>query len=99
MIERDLRMYKYPLFAVGGAVFDDTVRVNMPPSTGIQFVGMQNGVVMLWGLVDANAPLIERVFHIAGTGHVLPRDPCYLGSVFDRQFVWHIFETFRGAKA
>lgn len=93
----DLRMYKYPLFDVNGTVFDDTVTLKLPPSTGIQHVGMQNGVVTLWCLVDAEARSIERRFHIAGTGHVLPKAPCYLGTVFDRVFVWHIFELFEGS--
>ena len=91
----ELRMYKYPLFPVEvEPVFDDTKTVEMPPSTGIQHIGMQDGWVVLWALVDRDAAPVRRTFHIAGTGHVLPRNPCYLGTTFERRFVWHIFETF-----
>jgi hypothetical protein len=92
----DLRMLKYPLFDMGLAAFDDTVSVAAYPSSGVNFIGMQDGIVTLWSLVDAEAKSkIERRFHIAGTGHPLPAGPqLYLGTVFERRFVWHIFELF-----
>lgn len=93
-MRRELRMFKYPLFDTQQAAFTDTVEFRMPPSLGVQHVGMQNGVVTLWCLADVNAQRVTRHFHLAGTGQITPPEPCYLGTVFDRQFVWHVFELF-----
>jgi hypothetical protein len=92
----NLRMLKYPLFDTQHPVFSDSVTVPMRRSLGLQHVAMQNGVVTLWCAVDEDSSPASRTFHIAGTGHVLPQDPSYLGTVFDRQFVWHIFELLGG---
>lgn len=88
----DMRMLKFPLFDTNQAVFDDAVDISMPPSTGLSFVGMQRGVVTLWVLVDVETMPIQRRFFIAGTGHALPDFKGYLGTVFERVFVWHVFE-------
>jgi hypothetical protein len=95
--ERDLRMFKYPLFdlrKMGG----DFVTVRMPEPLGVQHVGLQGGTIMLWSLVDTGAAPKDRCFHIIGTGALLSTArsiwmPFYLGTVFDQQFVWHIFEV------
>jgi hypothetical protein len=95
----DRRMFKYPLFRVQQPVFDDRITILAPPSLGIEHIGMQNGVVTMWTLVECDAREIERTFVIAGTGHSLEPVGNYLGTVFDRQFVWHIFEVFKGSWA
>lgn len=100
-MKRELRMFKYPLFDTQQAAFTDTIELRAPRSLGIQHVAMQDGVVTLWALVDVDSPRTTRRFHLAGTGHVIPSgkeaspEPYYLGTVFDRQFVWHIFELFQ----
>lgn len=95
-MKRDLRMFKYPLFDMQHAVLDDIIEISMPltfrrPGSGT-YIGMQDGVVTLWTLIDVNGAREKRRFYIAGTGQALPPESCYLGTVFDRQFVWHIFE-------
>ena len=58
--------------------------------------------ICAWAIVDTEAELEERKFRIVGTGHPLPdycvkyagignEDYDYFDSVFDRDFVWHIF--------
>jgi len=60
--------------------------------------------ICVWALVDTTVELVEWTFRTAGTGHPLPDNVGVLGidvfnedsytyfdSVFDRDFVWHIF--------
>jgi hypothetical protein len=92
----DRRMLKYQLFRVLEPVFDDRIKILAPPSLGIERVEMQHGIVTLWSLVDTHSAPVERIFLIAGTGHFLEPVGNYLGVVFERSFVWHIFEIFSG---
>jgi len=90
----DRRMFKYPLFDVSQAAFDEITEVMAPPSLGINHIAMQNSVVTLWSLVDIESKPIKRRFRIVGTGHEMEPIGNYLGSVQERVFVWHIFEIF-----
>jgi hypothetical protein len=90
----DVRMLKYPLFDTQQAAFDDTVKVSMQyPCGGPMYVAMQNGVVTLWAMSDAEFDPYELTFFIVGTGHLLDGEASYCGTAFDRQFVWHIFQA------
>lgn len=58
------------------------------------YVGMQNGVLCLWGMVDLKEDEIELPVCVIGTGHPMPvglRNKDYVGSVIDGSFVWHVF--------
>ena len=56
-------------------------------------VAIQHGVICLWVEVDTEKPPREYVFHIRGTGHQVPEDVDYLGSVLTEEgaYVWHVF--------
>lgn len=80
-------IWKFPL------ELTDVNRVTMPAQSHILHVGMQGETLCLWALVAPEASKVTRVIAIRGTGH-----PCniehtrHVGSVFDRQFVWHVFD-------
>lgn len=86
-------IWKFPL------PVDDSVDVMMPAGARVLHLELQDGPMCLWALVDTEAPIVARTFHVIGTGnpaeHVteLP----YIGSVqqpFVREvvFVWHVFD-------
>jgi len=88
-------IYKYEIPLAGEAV------VLMPKDAQWLKFAMQDGKLCVWALVDTENEMTEYYFKIFGTGHELPID-CdyawteegdfdYCGTVFDRQFVWHIF--------
>ena len=62
-------------------------------------VGMQDGALHLWALVDPYRPVTRRTFRIAGTGHPVRATDPYIGTVHDRVFVWHVFEALEPANA
>lgn len=74
--------------------------LQLPVGTKIIAAGVQDGRLMLWGLVsmpDDQYPEYElRCFDIVGTGTSL--EPIagvvrtHIATVFDGPFVWHIFE-------
>jgi hypothetical protein len=83
-----MKIYKYPL-----TLADEQI-VELPLASRILSVGMQDGGIFVWALVDEAARATVSVrFWIRGTGH--PADSLsfatFLGTVFDRQFVWHVF--------
>lgn len=81
------RVYKYEFF-----VADDVV-IEMPKGAIIIATGSQkSGYVCLWAIVCPDAPLEMRFFHVVGTGHPIPKGTKYVGTVFDENFVWHVFE-------
>lgn len=78
-------IWKYPLLPGRTTVW------NMPIGARTLFFAMQNGLPTLWALVD---PLAERhscAVYVIGTGHPVPDETRYVGSVLDGEFVWHCF--------
>lgn len=85
-----LTVFKYALHV------DDTVDVPMPAGAKVLSVQAQNQVPCVWALVDTDARMTKRRFHIRGTGH-----PCE-GIVFcpfvgtfqlgGGVFVGHVFD-------
>lgn len=69
----------------------------MPEGAEILTIGEQGGGLHLWARVNTEAPLEERRFWVAGTGHSVPGDPeiPYLGTAFfaGGALVWHVFEV------
>jgi hypothetical protein len=85
------RIYKYPLEVT------DRQEVHLPEGAMILHVGVQNGVVCLWALVDPDAWNEHRTFWIVGTGNPMP--PTFgeigwihHGTVQQGLFVWHVWE-------
>lgn len=55
-------------------------------------VGEQNGRVALWMEVDTDAPIVERVAYIVGTGNPMPKDEMtYVGTSVGERYVWHVY--------
>lgn len=71
--------------------------VSMPKGARVLSVGVQRGDVQVWALVDPEAPMEDRRFKVAGTGHYLVggvENMRFIGTVHmaSGQLVWHIFE-------
>jgi hypothetical protein len=81
-------VWKFPL-----SLAVDEISLLMPQGSRPLAFDMQGDEPMLWALVDTDAPVEPRTFHITGTGHRLPeKDLLYIGTCFEKPFVWHLFE-------
>ena len=83
------RIYKYPLETC------DQQDIVMPFGAQIISVAVQENVVTAWALVDPypKHPTGTRRIYMHGTGHAVPIDNVpFLGTVFQRPFVWHLFD-------
>ena len=98
-----MRIYKYPLAItdVRDGVFTGTIQ--MPLNANIIKVGMQGTVITLWAMFEDvawdSSPTEPRSFLAVGTGRDFYDGEAnngkgleYLDSVFDRDYVWHVFE-------
>lgn len=87
------KVFKYPL---AQAPLGQRIEVSMPFNAEILHVGMQDKVVTLWAMVDPQERCGTRYFSIFGTGQEIQSYTetkyTHLGTVFDREYVWHIFE-------
>jgi len=77
-----ITIYKYPIG-----------KVSMPKGAKVLTVDVKVGEFYLWAEVDTDAPLEEREFHVYGTGYPLPDNRCYIATVFENVFVWHVYEV------
>lgn len=76
---------------------NDLVReLMMPWPSKIVHVGVQPNVadyVMIWAEVERAAASSQlRRFIVRGTGHYIPPDAEWRGTVQDPPFVWHLYE-------
>lgn len=82
-------VYKYPLlFPING--------IAMPVGAELLKVDMQHGELMLWALVDPDAPKETRIVGVAGTGHPIEQPIVrHINTFFmhDGDFVFHAFEV------
>lgn len=67
-------------------------QLETPKHSQFKHAGLQNDVIFMWFEVDTDQPVEARTFHIVGTGHVVPQDAVYVGTVQQPPFVWHIYE-------
>ncbi len=71
--------------------------IELPIDSQVLKVGMQNGIIQMWVLVDPNQKQTSyRNFEMIGTGHAFEFDyltHTYIDSVFDGPFIWHIWEA------
>lgn len=51
--------------------------------------------ILIWAVVDTNAPLEVRRLEIRGTGHPLGEVGDFIATVQDPPYVWHVFEAAR----
>lgn len=75
-------VYKYPM----GITL-------IPKGAIIRKAGIQNGEIFLWAEVDTDAPKVHRHIYAFGTGHLIPENACFIDTVFDGAFVWHVYEV------
>lgn len=78
-------IYKYE--AYGGA------RVDLPAGAQILTLGVQDGWVYVWALIDTEAPTRPVRFTRVGTGWEMHPDPgTYVGTYHEAGgLVWHVF--------
>jgi len=71
-----------------------SMEIPMPVGAEICAFQYQHGVPCVWAIVDPDVMKEVRRFRIFGTGHELPGPDkcCYVGTVQDGSFVWHLFE-------
>lgn len=81
-------VWKYPL-----AFSDKAITHSIPHNEVIVHVAMQDDVPTIWAIVDPGEEREQRTFIVTGTGHLVPDDASYIGTVMERFFVWHIWET------
>ncbi len=71
--------------------------VSLPIDSQVLKVGIQNGIMQMWVLVDPNQKQTSyRNFEIIDTGHNFEFDyltHTYIDSLFDGPFVWHVWEV------
>lgn len=84
----DERIWKFPLARPG-----DFAVLEVPEHGACVHVGPDpDGRNSLWMRVFPNAPLVQRVFMVVGTGHPFSPSAVSLGSFIDGRFVWHVLE-------
>ena len=67
--------------------------VPMPKGAKPLCVGVQETGPMLWAEVDTEAPFVDRLIEIIGTGRPMyDTDREYVGTVHADPFVWHVYD-------
>ena len=65
---------------------------NIPEGGIIRHIGKHHTDISMWVEVTTPAPEERRTFTLFGTGHEIPEEWGYIGTVFDGPFVWHVHE-------
>lgn len=65
----------------------------MPKNARILKVAMHSDFICFWSLFERFTEETEvRYFYVIGTNQIIPEGASYLDTVFDGDYVWHIFE-------
>ena len=80
-------IWKYPLSWLGWGEF----KIMMPKGAKLLTVMAQDGVPMLWALVDVHESHVPRSISIVGTGHIFVAG-IHVASLQSGQFVWHLLD-------
>lgn len=56
-------------------------------------LAVQNDELHMWTVGPQDGPSEPRTFEVYGTGHDVPGDRAYVGTVQSPPFVWHVFEV------
>lgn len=69
-------------------------RIDIPFDAKIALVGLDpaTGGVAIWVQLEKTAEKETRRFRVYGTGQDIEPDDRHVGSVIDRDFVWHVYE-------
>lgn len=82
------KIYKYEI------PIEDAPSVPMPIGAQVLSVAASGGdSLLLWALVDTEAPVEDRHLAICGTGHPVREVGAFIATVQDSPFVWHVFEA------
>ena len=80
-------IWKYHIDIIGGEQ-----ELQIPAGSTPLIVGMQDDVLYIWVETFPNIPKTTYLFEVVGTGHDhSPYLGHYLGSVFQRVFVRHVY--------
>ena len=83
-------IWKFPV------VMTDAFILPMPSGAEILCVQSQHERGWIWAIVDPDAPLIDRVFRLVGTGHPIAQSKLLYIGTFQQHagaLVWHLFEV------
>lgn len=92
MEKRKIYRYTFPL-----ETFRKQDWIIVPMHERSRFVAVEywKGGVTVWAEVDVTLPVVNRIFHLRGTGHDLPTGkegtPRHLGIAINNGFVWHLY--------
>lgn len=74
----------------------DRATLLIPSDSQFLSVGSQGpNTIAIWAIVDPDSPKLEFTFEVFGTGFSIDEGLTrknHLGTVFDGQFVWHVFD-------
>jgi hypothetical protein len=75
-------------------LFYGPAATEMPVGAQILRVGIQNGRVRAWALVNPAAEMTSRRIGYFATGAPIPDNAEHIGTAVtsDAEFVWHVFE-------
>jgi len=86
-------IYKYDIILKGLKL--DVASIEMPQRAKILYIDCQStDVISLWAEVETSNKKINRNFRIVGTGQRIADAHLkeYIGTVLDRNCVWHVYE-------
>lgn len=67
--------------------------VELPKDSIVLHCDIQSGELCVWVRVDTDKPKEKRYFTVVGTGWELDENMCYIGTVQEPPYVWHIMEV------
>lgn len=80
---------------------DGQTSVFVQPFAKLIYVGLDtrdSQRLAVWFIVNDQLPKdVQRIFHIVGTEHEIPRFTQHVGSVRMEPYIWHVFELDVGA--
>lgn len=73
--------------------FEEPRIIKCPAGTEFLFSGTDaTGAASHWGIVETDAPVVERRVHIVGTGKPMPEGELqYIASLIENGLIWHQF--------
>lgn len=83
----DKKVFKY-----GPLYLGEEKSFLMPKNAQISYFGIQDNRFYAWAVVDHYWKDVQRKLLIVGTGHSVPGNAKYVGTVFKGEFVWHLFD-------
>jgi hypothetical protein len=79
-------VYKYPLELA------ELQSIKLPYRAEVLKVAHDaGGQLCIWAQVDTTLPTVSTLITISGTGSPVPAKHEFLDTVFDGQFVWHVW--------